>query len=228
VDQPDPHRPTQIAVVGKKGQGKTELAYLFFDSYPHDRVLIDPNGDILVPEGTVDLEVPVSAQWPPLSRLPGEKHERQTLRLIPDFATPHYQTDMDAAVGMAYAHRRTLVFVDEAHELIPAGRTPPHARRALRQARHHQLSTIWATPRPMTVDPLMISQADWVYVFKLPHPDDRKRVAQNIGWDPRDFDDAVHELDDHEYLRYDARRDDLAHFPPLPERVIRHHRRDGA
>ena len=30
--QPDPHKPTHIFVSGKKGQGKTELAWLLFSS----------------------------------------------------------------------------------------------------------------------------------------------------------------------------------------------------
>ena len=222
--QPDARKASQIAIVGKKGEGKTELGFLLFDTYPYDRLLIDPNGDILAGEDAERLEAPVPAHWPRAERLPGMKRERQTLLYVPDFHEPDYLEEIDRAIGLAYTHRRCCLFVDEAHEAIPAGRTPPHARRVLRQARHHDLSTIWATPRPKTVDALMIANADWVYVFKLPNPDDRRRVAENIGWDPRDFDEAVFALGPHEYLRYDAGADDLAHFPALPEAAIRHHK----
>lgn len=221
----DPHKPTQIAVVGKKGSGKTELAYLLFESYPFDRVLVDPNHDIKAPEDTIDLEEPVPSRWPGQSfESLEEKHKPKTFRYIPDFGSPDYLDELDRVVGLAYSHPRTMLFVDEAHEAFPAGRTPPHGRRALRQGRHRQLSMILATPRPLTVDPLVLGQADWVYVFKLPNPNDRKRVAESIGWDPKTFDEGVFGLGPYEYLRFDSAHDDLVHLPALPPDLIKHHR----
>ena len=80
----------------------------------------------------------------------------------------------------------------------------------------------------MTIDPLCISQADWVYVFKLRSASDRKRVSENIGWDAKEFDAAVHGLGDHEFLRYEsaanAGEGELCHFPALPEELILHHK----
>ena len=227
---PDPAKPTQIAVVGKKGSGKTELAVVLFDSYPRDRLGIDPNGDIHFPPDAVELDPPIPARWPGhlFERVTGERRKPQTLRYVPNFAEPDYLEQMDRAVGLAYGHPGTMLLVDEAHEVAPANRTPPHMRRALRQGRHHDLSLILVTPRPLTVDPLVVSQADWVYVFKLPNPNDRKRVAESIGWDPKAFDEAVHDLEQFEYLRYDSGRDDLAHFPALPAELIRHHKAAGA
>ncbi len=233
----DPSKPVQVAVVGKKGSGKTELAFMLWDSYPYDRVLVDPNGDIKVDDPDLeelDPSLPIPARFPAerLDELrPADRpRKRRTLRLIPDPSAPDFLEQMDRAVALAYGHRRTGLLFDEAHEGAPSSRTPPHMRRALRQGRHHHLTMILATPRPITVDPLVLSQADWVYVFKLPGPNDRRRVADTIGWDPKDFDDAVHALGPFEYLRYDAARDDLAHFPPLPPELIRHHKNatDGA
>jgi hypothetical protein len=221
--QPDAHKATQIAVVGKKGSGKTEIAWLLFESYPYDRLLIDPNGDIKVDGDDIEElgvdEIP--ARWPS-SRF--EEGKRQTLRFVPDFGSASYVDDIDRTLGLAYTHGHTCALIDEAHEAAPAGRTPPHMRRALRQGRHHDLTLILPTPRPMTVDPLVISQADWVYCFRLPNPNDRKRVAETIGWDPKEFDEGIHGLGKFEYLRYDAAEDDLAHFPALPEHLIAHHK----
>jgi hypothetical protein len=97
-------------------------------------------------------------------------------------------------------------------------------RRSLRQGRHREQTLILATPRPVTVDPLVIANANWVYVFKLPNPNDRKRVAETIGWEPKDFDAAVFDLSDFEYLRYDGKKDELVHLPPLPAEALKHHR----
>jgi hypothetical protein len=218
----DSAKAVQIAVVGRKGQGKTELAWRFFDSYPYDRLLVDPNGDIKVDDDVVDLDPRALPERWPSSLL--EKRKSRTLRLVPDFGKPGYLEDIDHVVGLAYGHGRTMVFLDEAHEAAPANRTPPHIRRALRQGRHRDLSVIYATPRPMTIDPLVISNADWVYVFKIHNPDDRARVAKNIGMDPKDFDRAVSDLGDHEYLRYDFVKDDLAHFDALPAHLLAHHK----
>jgi hypothetical protein len=222
----DPHRPVQVAVLGKKGSGKTELAYTLFDSYPFDRAAEDPNGDLKMPEDTLEVESPVPARWPGelYRRQFGERAKRQTLHFMPRFHDPDYLEEMDRFVGMCFAHGKTCLFFDEVHEGAPANRTPPHMRRALRQGRHADLTLILATPRPLTVDPLVIAQADWVYVFKLPNPADRKRVADCIGWDPKDFDEAHRGLTEYGYLRYDQARDDLARFPPLPAQYIRHHK----
>lgn len=226
--QPDPLKATQIAVVGKKGQGKTELAWLLFDSYPFDKVAIDPNGDLKVPEGTIELDSDeLPSRWPVAREWTGQekKHAPQCLRYKPDFGSPSYRDDIDRVIGLAYGHRRTACFVDEAHEAFPSGQVRPHGRRALRQGRHHDLTLIMATPRPITVDPLVLANADWVYVFALPNPNDRRRVAETIGWDPRSFDEAVAELGPFEYLRYDSGIDDLAHFPALPKDLIVGHKR---
>jgi hypothetical protein len=222
----DPHKPAQICVVGRKGSGKTELAYLLFDTYPFDRVAIDPNGDLKMPEDAVELEAPLPSRWPgeQVAQIRGDKAKRQTLYFVPDFHEPTYLDDMDRVMGMSFSHGRCCTFFDEAHEGMPANRTPPHARRKLRQGRHRENTDIYATPRPMTVDPLMICNADWVYVFDLPNPADRKRVAENTGLPPREMDEAVGQLGEYEYLRYDAARKDWAHLPALPPDRIRHHK----
>jgi hypothetical protein len=228
--QMDPHKAVQVGVFGMKGSGKSELLYRLFDTYPYDKVAIDPNADLKMPEGTFELEPPIPGRWPTQAieearaRTVGEKPKPQVLYFAPDFHEATYIEDMDAVVGMSYSHGRACLLFDEVHEGAPANRTPPHMRRTLRQGRHREQTNLLATPRPLTVDPLVISNADWVYVFMLPNPNDRKRVAENIGWDPKDFDAAVMGLGDYEYLRYEARTRDLAHFPALPLEVIKHHR----
>jgi hypothetical protein len=224
--QPDPRKAVHIFVTGKKGYGKTELAFHLFDSYPFDRLAIDPNADLKMPPDTLELSSPLPTRWPveDYREKFGREHKRQTLCFRPDPSLADWRDEMDRAVGLAFAHTKTCLFVDEAHEAFPANATPPHARRANRQGRHADLTEILATPRPMTIDPLCISAADYVYVFKLPNPADRRRVAENIGWDPKDFDDAVNGLAKFEFLKYDHLADELLHFPPLPAHLIRHHK----
>lgn len=236
TEQLDPHELVHIAIVGRKKSGKSELAWMFFESYPFDRVLVDPNGDLLV-AGTAaeDLVSPVPSRFPAFGELErtdgawddvedGTRPKRRTLRFVPDYLEPTAYEDIDRAVGLAFRpSTRTLLFVDECHVAAPAGQTRskfPHMDRNLRQSRHGGLSLILVTPRATTIDPLVIAQADVIYMFKLPNPADRKRIAEIIGYDQKTLDDAFGDLARFEYLCYDHRTDELTHFPPLPKNLI--------
>lgn len=223
--QLDPYKTVQVAVFGRKGSGKTELAFRIFDTYPFDRVAIDPNGDLKMPEDTVDLELPIPSRWPgeQVAKAQGDRAKRQTLYFVPDFHEATYRDDMDRVLGMAYSHGQCCVFFDEVHEGAPANGTPPHMRRDLRQGRHRKQTLIFATPRPMTIDPLVISNADRVYIFDLPSPADRKRVADNIGVTPATMDAGIAALGEFEYLRFIAATKELTHHDPLPADQLKHH-----
>jgi hypothetical protein len=156
------------------------------------------------------------------------------LRYVPDPGSATELEDMDAVTGLAYHHstkeRPCLLLVHEMGRAAPAGKTPAHMRRVVNHNRHRKLTVIFCGPRPLTVEPLVLAQADLVYVFELNNTDDRDRVAKNVGWNAADFGAAVQELGLHEYLRYDARMPKpeqpgdedlrLVHYPALPEDVV--------
>lgn len=202
-----------VAVVGRKGSGKSELCRRLFDSYPYDKVVIDVTGDVDVPDAQ-PITVPVPVRFP----APRREDEPVVARFVPDMGQPTAIDEMDRVVGLCYQHEHTLVWVDEMGVLAEANKTPPHTRRALHMGRHRRLSLLQAMPRPIDVDPLVISQADWVYIFSLPNPRDRRRVADVVGFPPAELDAAVAGLPEFGYLRYDARAHELVEFPPLPLR----------
>jgi hypothetical protein len=239
----EPSAAAIIMIIGRKGSGKSVLANSFGRAWPYDMVVIDVAGDdgpdprprdkpgthdVHVLTGPVD-ELP--AKWP--EHLRRDKRP-MILRYIPDAGSPTEAEDMDHMVGLAYNHssadRPAMLLIHEIGRVAPAGRTQPHMRRVLNHSRHRALTVVAAGPRTITVDPLMISQADLVYVFDLNQPADRQRVAENIGWDPKEFSDFVNELGRYEHLRYDAREPKpepgetdwrLVHLDPLPEDEVR-------
>lgn len=243
-----------ILAVGKKRSGKSILGKLFFATYPGDKVVIDVAGDD-GPGGGDVIELHGDAgslprRWPELQRQdgPGGQWQPMTLRYVPDAGSPTFAEDMDAVVGLALAHGRQqhhagrvgcCLLIHEIGVVAPANRTQPNMRRALAHNRHNHLTLIMCGPRPQTVDPLVIQQADLIYAFELLNPADRKRLAETMGWDPRDFDAAMlgdpadpeaRGLAVHEYLRFDANEekpqgeeDDLrlVHFPRLPDEIVK-------
>lgn len=212
----DPHKAHHITCVGRKGSGKSVLAHMIWDSYPKDRLVIDPTGDVDTTDPRTgkpaeDLHVPLPLRWP--SNLNGE---RTTLRFHPDPGSATYEDDMDAAVQLAFGKGDCLLWVDEVGELTNANRTPPAMRRVLHQARHRRLSTLFCGPRPIDINPLVISQADYLAVFELPNPADRKRIADNIGYELGHLEEAHAQLAEHGYLWWDARARELEVCDPIP------------
>ena len=230
-----------VFATGKKRSGKSVLARLLFDSYGGDRVVLDVAGNdgpsgpgVIDLHGTVDT-LPV--EWP--EELRPDDGRSMTLRYVPNFESPTRIEDMDHVVGLALKQGKALhdrgrvgaaLLIHEVGVVAPAGQTRPHMRRALMHNRHNYLTLIMCGPRPQTIDPLVLQQSDLVYVFELMNPADRRRIAETIGWDPRDFDMAVQDLAVHEYLRFDANEDKpeegqpdmrLVHFPALPSDVLR-------
>lgn len=212
----DPDKGSHIFICGRKGQGKSVLARQLFDSFPYDKLVIDPTGDVradLLREG-----VQVQELSDPLPvRLPASvEGEPRAFVYVPDPGAVDYLDNIDRAIGLALHNRKTLLWIDEVGEVTRAGKTPPNFRRALHHGRHRQLTLILAGPRPKDVDPLCVSQADHAFVFHLPNPADRARVAENIGWPPKELDRAVHDLGDHEFLWWCTKTQELTHLPALP------------
>lgn len=204
-----------VVAVGRKGSGKSVLTRRLFDGYPYDKLVVDINGDIELPDGTVELSGPPPMRLP----LPNAEGDPQVFRYVPDASSPTWIDDMDRVVGLCYHHGRMVVWVDEMGVLTTANASPPNTRRALHTGRHARLSMLNCMPRPIAVDPLVMSQADYVYIFDLPNPADRKRVANVVGFPPAEMDAAVAALPEFGYLRWDARAKEMAQFPPLPLRL---------
>ena len=214
--QLDPTKPNHVTILGRKGSGKSVLAERFWRSYPGDRLVLDPTGDVDAGDDAEKLTVPLPSRWP--RRL---DDKRSTLRFVPDMGAPTYVDDMDRAVGLAFIKGKCLLWVDEVGELTNAHNTPPHVRRLLHQSRHRRISMLFCGPRPLDINPLVMSQADYLAVFRLPNPADRKRVADVAGLDLDTLEDALADATakEHGYIWIDQRTEETLVMPPLPHRT---------
>jgi hypothetical protein len=202
----DPHQGVIIANIGKKKSGKSVMGLLYFRAYPGDKIVIDVAGDdgpigedVITITGTAE-ELPT--RWPEHLR---NGDDPMILRYVPDPGSATFLEDMDAAVALALAHGECAILVHEIGVLAKAGSTPRHTRRLLMHNRHNGATTaIFCGPRAQTVDTLVLQQADLVYTFELQGEADRKRIAEDIGWNPREFSRLVHGLGPHEHLLFDA------------------------
>jgi hypothetical protein len=223
-----------IAVFGRKGEGKSVFAREAVRSWPNiDKLIIDPTGD--ADPGDVlygGVRVQTVRKLPDAmerNAAPGEKiaiqyarpGEHVALRYVANPGAASYREDLDRAIGLALfpKTRRRLVWVDEAGEVFPANRTGPNARTLLQQSRHWYTSLILCCPRPMNIDPLCISQADYVVMYDVPHPRDRARLAETLGYPPKVLEEVLNETrarGNHWYTLYVAREHQLYRCPPLP------------
>jgi hypothetical protein len=224
----DPHKPWFVSAWGKKGSGKSYLNRLLFDSYPYDRLCIDVNGNA-DPADSEKLTGDLPRKFPEGVARVGEKRPARSLHYRAHPGAPTYRDDLDRAVGLALypQDHRTCLWAGEVGALMPHGRPGPHMATVLQQNRHYNVTFLADGPRPVYVDPLTIAQSDFVAVFRLPNPSDRRRIAEEIGFSPREFDRECFatwrrprsEHGGQWFLLWDANADTLYRHEPLPART---------
>lgn len=180
--------------LGRKGSGKSQLARELFRNWPGaDRLVVDATGDA-DPGKDLPVEIlrtipkPVNDDeaigLPPRPKVDG-REVPGIWRYIGNPMSPTYEDDLDRAIGLALfpRGRRTLLWIDEARTVMRSNATGPFARTLLEQSRHFHTSALICCPRPVTIDPLVLAQADRVCVFDVPAKADRERLADTLGYD---------------------------------------------
>jgi hypothetical protein len=218
--------PMIISGFGMKKSGKSHLNGLIYQSWPGDKLCIDVNGNAYVGPDAVRVKPgpdgALPKRFPAPDVPPGERRKPQNLHYIANPSSPTYRDDLDRAVGMALfpQDHRVLLWAGEVGEMTPGSKAAPHLRQVLQQNRHYNVFGLFDGPRPMNVDPLVLAQSDLVAVFRLPNPDDRKRVADSIGFEPKRFEAEYRRCiagPPHSFLLWDVERNTLWHVPPLPK-----------
>ncbi len=231
----DPDKGAFVSIFGRKGSGKSELAKSYFRAYPYDRIVIDSNGDV-DPNSEFTFPVgPGAFEWPDPEEWAKWRHAAEqvgaqmpawpSLRYEIDFTddslvtgtrVPRWLWLVDQVVKMAYhLGRPVCIWLDEVGELAPAGRTPGNILQALHKGRHVNLTLLMAGPRPVDIEVLVLSQADLVCLFELPHDLDRDRVSKHLALPRAELDPLLDNLEPYGYLVFFAATRSLVILPPL-------------
>jgi len=221
---PDPRKAFYIFVSGMKGRGKSYYCRSWFDGYPYDKLVIDPTHDIRddFRRDGVDF-IDLGRDTLPV-RLPKSLDEDRpyvTCVYCPDMGAPTAMDDIDRAAGLVLRGRdqRAMLWIDEVGAAGTGKKTPPNTRRILHHGRHHNLNLLGAAPRPMDIDPLWLAQADLVVTYRTPQVYDSDRIADEIGYDRRQY-AAINQdhCKGHAYTLFDRAEEQLYLMPPVPAR----------
>ena len=236
-----------VTIIGKKGSGKSVRALTIWQDWPQPRIVVDVTGSITKhwAEGRPELGPgaryygrkpienmrdlpPLPSSWP-VDDETGDLVDE--LCLVPDPSNQKLELeDTDRAIGLAYVTGDCLVWIDEATKVLPAGVVPhkmPNAYALLNHGRHHRVSAIFAGPRTVTMDPLVLKQSDHILMYAQKGRSDIDRLADAIGVDPKELSHQIHKLGEHEYLWFNDSvvdpNDSITHYDPVP--LPRQHRR---
>ncbi|MCW2754650.1 MAG: hypothetical protein JWQ32_2061 [Marmoricola sp.] len=212
----DPRKNFIISAFGRKGAGKTTFNRMIYRDYPLSKLCIDVNGEAEPGEEAQKIHAPERG----LPRVTNETPPAN-LHYVADPGSDTYRDDLDRAVGMAMypSDQHSLIWGGEVGELCTGNMSGPHLRRLLMQSRHYKTSALFDGPRPMNIDPLVIGQSDYVVIYDLPNPADRKRVAENIAYPPARFDQECEDTfrrGPFWHLLWSTKAKQLYRCPPLP------------
>lgn len=185
----------RVTLVGKTGSGKSYFArYLL---YRVKRLIVcDPKGEMDNKEWNLVDETP--AGWRALAR--GKPYR---MRIKP----PRSVDEWDIYFERILQLRRLTLYVDELYGVGPL--SSDGLQGLYTRGRELGLSVWSSTQRPTWIPRFALSEAGWLFVFKLTLEDDRERIADIIG------PEGMTELDGHEFLAYNDASGEVMKFHEL-------------
>ena len=200
----------RIAIFGGTGTGKSILAQVLFRSMPVQwhKLIVDITDSIIEPTALTFYDpgdIPWDKAW--------------NLRYVPDI-----DADLEEQINLLYLnaffHGACWIWLDEANEVSTAHRTAFGIRKVLLQGRKAYVGHVSCTPRPADISKSIVTQSQYLITFTLVDFDDRIRMARYIGMTVDEFDEAISQLGEHEYLFYDVAYRNLYRVPSVPVDLV--------
>lgn len=196
----------RLTIVGRTGSGKTQggafiLANENYDQMPW--VILDFKREALFSElgdYVRELDVTNEKTWVGINQ-PGLFIVRPMI---------DQEEEVEAFLWYIWDHENCGVFVDEGYMI---GKSRAYIA-LLTQGRSKRTPVITLTQRPVFVTQFAYSEADYLMIFKLQRPEDRKRVQDYVDKP------LTKRLPEHESYWYDVNQDRLVILRPVPRREV--------
>lgn len=190
----------RVTLLGMTGCGKSTVARGLFLAMPGPRLVIDPaDSDATSVTGAHTVHGPTrdgKLTDDELRKLTSELEAHRaddTLRFVP--GDPERLQEYQAVYSWAYNRFPRRVWLDEARMAAPATGVPPAVIRYLLWGRKRQLGHQACHTRPVEVSRNLIAQAEHLLLWNLPHPADRRLIAEVIGMDWRELGELMDTLE---------------------------------
>ncbi len=143
----------------------------------------------------------------------------RTIHFIPRGQSDALYDDLYAAI---FDRGSMCVLLDESQGPTSASRWPRWLRTTITQGRKRNILHLAATQEPMNVVPVIYSQAEHLFVFRLTgRQDELARLAPRLGLTWRDLASELEQLQPFAYLRHTIGPDEpIRRMPPLPADVV--------
>jgi hypothetical protein len=162
----------RVAFVGKTGSGKTYAARILTKDLRR-LVVFDPKGTLAGKWGLLE--------WNNRNAKRLKKGDNLRLR-IPAPLDGNWEPYFMAC----YDCHNLTVYIDEMYGVISRGKPGQYLTALYTRGRELNIGVWASTQRPAWVPLFMLSEADWIFLFRLQLETDRKRVAEIMGDNVRD------------------------------------------
>lgn len=192
----------RTGIFGRTGSGKTRLAAWLLSESPFDQqpyIVIDYKLEQLFSQTDRIKEIGLTDKLP---KSPG----------VYIIHPPNDDDDaMEEWLWRLHEHENTGLYIDEGYGINRYSRA---ARALLTQGRSKHLPVIWISQRPSQIPPFVVSEADFLAVFKLQLPQDVAKVSEIMG---RNATFASQTLPEYHSKWYDVAKDASYTLQPVPD-----------
>lgn len=194
----------RTTIVGKTGSGKTQggayiLSQAPFNTLPY--VLLDFKREKLF------REIPEIRPLQ-LGQRDYKELNQPGLFIVNPLPVDEDQEKLDALLWHIWERENCGIFVDEGYML----RKSTAFVSLLTQGRSKNIPIITLTQRPRFITPFVFSEAEYLMIFRLTKPEDRKTVQDYVDAD------ISERLPPYHSYWYDVARDQLVVLRPVPDR----------
>jgi hypothetical protein len=194
---------SRLFIAGATGSGKTFLAERVLK--PVRRlVVIDTKNELS--EG-MDLQPANKRSWNKF-----ERGRDVRIQVTPPIAKPDELIEWyDDIFKKIYVYRNCMLYIDEAGAVVSSANAyPPHLAAIYQRGRGLGIGAVASTQRPVFVPNFMLTESQYLFVFRLQLQEDRDKMASMMSAEVKN-----RVSDEHGFYYYDVIKDTLTYVETI-------------